>query len=155
MNLCITRILDVLLHLLRIVLVLVVALLVFFPFLRLGGAPVLLLFFFFLFLHLQFGLFVFTKSTRQWQSAFANRLHVRLVVTTNAIANGHKVKVVRVKGVVVLFGHIQQAFGQQIVELLLRNRVVAGRVLEVVLPIFNQETFQLWVCARKNMRLCE
>ena len=74
---------------------------------------------------------------------FLDGLHVGLVVTTDAISNGDKVKVVRVKGVVVLVGHFQQAFRQEIVELLLRDGVVSRRVFEVIVPILNQESFQL------------
>lgn len=79
----------------------------------------------------------------QQQTPLPRCLNVGLVVATNAIANGDKVKVVRIKDVAVLLGEFNQSLREQVVELLLLDRVVARRKLEVLVAVVNQEPFQL------------
>jgi hypothetical protein len=86
------------------------------------------------------------------ESAFPGRLDVGLVIAADAVANGHKVKVFRVKNVAVLLGQGNESLGEEIVELLLFDRVVAGRVFQIVVAIVNEKAFQLEQDTREGER---
>ena len=70
-------------------------------------------------------------------------LNVGLVVAANPITDSHKIKLVRIKDVVMMSRQVHEALRQPIVVLLLFGRVVESRVTQILLPIGNQELFQL------------
>ena len=75
-------------------------------------------------------------ACRKGESTFAGRLDVRLVVATNPVANGNKVKGFGVNDIIV-----PTCQGQQ----LIRQPVIVDfcLMLEVLVAVGNQETFQL------------
>lgn len=77
------------------------------------------------------------------QPALSSSLNVRLVVASNSIANRNKVEFLGVKDVALFLGKLDQTLCQIVVKLFLLDGVVARRMLEVVISIFDQETFQL------------